>query len=191
MKRELNRVAVFPESWRSNPVLDLMEEAIAARGAQFKRAGSDYLSFGWLWRQRGKIDILHFHWLEYHYRRLTRASSWVALAKFCAKVGFARVLRYRVVWSMHNLVPHERETLRLDSVAIRWMAAVANAVIVHCEEGRRLLGEVYGRRNGIFKAYLGHYIDVHGQAMERAEARDRLGIARRARCCSSSARPAI
>jgi beta-1,4-mannosyltransferase len=178
MRREPNRVVIFPESWRSNPVIDLMEDALMARGVQFARAGSDYLSFGWLWRQRGKINILHFHWLEYHYRRPTRTGSWLALAKFCAKVAFARILRYRVVWSMHNLVPHERETLRLDSVGIRWMTAVANAVIVHCNEGRRLLAECYGRSSRVFRAYLGHYVDVYPQAVERAEARDRLGIDR-------------
>lgn len=173
----MTRAAFLPESWRGNPVLDLMEQALETQGVEVVRLGTDYLGVRWLWRRRKEVDVLHFHWLQYHYRRDSAPASWWALGRFGAKLLFIRLCGYRLVWTMHNLLPHERAGWGIDRLAALLMAHLARSVVVHCEEGRRALWRTHRRRRRAFVAYLGPMTGPQATEMTRADARARLGIA--------------
>ena len=172
------RVAVFPSSAqsRANPILDLMEEPLKRRGVVFVNPGSDYLSGKWLLRNRKSVDVLHFHWTQYHYLGASRRESWSRMLRFNAKLILARLLGYRVVWTMHNTLPHERPYPEVDWISRLCTAHTAHSVIVHCEEGRRQLWQRFRRRRQVVIAYHGNYVQAYPNTISRLEARRLLGV---------------
>lgn len=171
------RFSFFPSSttWRTNPYLDLLQTALEEQGAVFVPPDSDYLTWRWLLRQRGRVDVLHFHWIQYQYAFGRR--PWFDLLRFLGKLALARTLGYRLVWTAHNLLPHESEHPRLDWLARLFMTHVSHTVIVHCEEGRRQLAARFKRREGVIQSVLGTYQVTLNRLIDKKDARRQLGLA--------------
>lgn len=76
--------------------------------------------------------ILHIHWM-YSFKLPGGNSTLSLRAAFSTSMTFlslAKLLRYRIVWTAHNVLPHE--TITSDDLAVRRkLARVADAVIVH------------------------------------------------------------
>ena len=161
------RVAFFPNSWRANPYLDLLEGGLRQMGVDVYPAEVDRPFRRWAYLHRLEIDVMHFHWLAYIYQRDSYRQSVTSLLRFVAQLSYARYLGYRIVWTMHNLYPHERRYQHLDRWARQLMLRYADAVLVHCEAAKALLRESFGREHGVFVAALGNYIGVHQDADRR------------------------
>lgn len=170
------RVSFFPSSshWDVNPSLALLRRALQAQGATLVKPPGDGLGLRWLWGQRGQVDVLHFHWIQYHYRLLGQPGSVWALAKFAAKLLLARLLGYRLVWTLHNVLPHERARGRLDEQA-RWlMAQLAHVVLVYCAAGREA-APAHARRK-VWVTGRGAYNELPFPPIEPTAARAELGL---------------
>jgi glycosyltransferase involved in cell wall biosynthesis len=103
-------------------------------------------------------------------------ASWITLVKFVFKVITARILGYRLIWTLHNLLPHEREYPLIDQMAGFILAHFANSIIALCEEGRSQLIQKYHRSNNVITGYLGHYIGIYPDRISRSEARSKLNL---------------
>lgn len=147
------RVAWFPRTadLAGNPYWSLLQQNLEASGITF--ADSHHSAFTqrrWLWGQRGRVQVLHFHFIQPHYAADERA-SWRRLRKFTLDLLLARLLGYRLVWTMHDFLPTwPLSPAWVERLARRIMAALAHDVIVHCEEGRRLLARHFGRRRRVW-----------------------------------------
>lgn len=170
------KAATFPESWRSNPFLELLESHMADLGVEYQKVGSDYLSARWIWRNRSKIEILHFHWLQYHYLRNNAIASWIALLKFCLQILFAKICGYRIVWTAHNIRPHEQPYRFLDQAGFYLFSLLANSIVTLCENTRSLIREKFHRSERVFCGYHGNYLDIYPNHISRIEAKERLGV---------------
>ena len=171
-------VAFFPNNprWDANPYLPLLRQALIGEGVDVVAARGDYLSARRLWADRHRIDVLHFHWIQYHYLVAPRQGSASVLISFVRNLVWARALGYRIVWTMHNVMPHEPVPGKLDLIA-RWaMIWLADAVLVLCEAGRQELAHRFGRRRGVYTASLGTYVGAHPSGITRAEARAELDL---------------
>lgn len=154
------------------------------RGLQARHIGfdlptdesGDFLSARWLRHNAGRVNLLHFHWTHYHYTAETWLRSAVELAKFVGKIALARRLGYRIVWTMHNYLPHERTYPLLHFAERFLMARLAHAVIVHCEHGRTLLREKLLRRQAVFVLPLGDFGPYLRPLPDRDDARKKLQI---------------
>lgn len=173
------RVAFLPESnrWRINPYLDLLASSLRELGVDVEYIGSDYLSGRWLIQHRRTVDVLHFHWIQYHYVRGDSHGVWRNLIGFVGRIMLARLLGYRLVWTAHNLLPHELAQGNIDVVARRAMVLLAHRVLVLCEAGRQQLAERFGRRKGVCVTPHGHYIGAYPVGSSRTQARTNLGLA--------------
>jgi glycosyltransferase involved in cell wall biosynthesis len=86
------------------------------------------------------------------------------------------------VWTAHDAINHEGRHPSLDHLCRRWTSAVAGAIIVHCEEARRVIAERFavGRQDKLRVVPHGHYLDRYarsGPAVEdRRAARAALGL---------------
>ena len=177
--------------WRENPYLDLLEDALRALGVETSADEHDGLSWRWLLEQRGAVDVLHFHWLHYHYDRDTwRQSSW-ALAKFTSKLMLAKALRYRIVWTAHNLQPHEPRHPGLDRLCRLAVCRLADHVIVHGEQVRFQLGARFGRRRNVHVLPHPNYVGVYPDPIDQEAARRQLALDRTNRVflCFGALRP--
>lgn len=173
------RVAFYPHLsiYQGNPYWKLLAEALAPLGVELVDQ-PDPLNLQWRWlvEQRGQVQALHFHFLKPHYDGADGWASLPRLARFMGKTVLARMLGYRLVWTVHNLKPHER--LRpdwVDNVAARWMAWLAHVLIVHCDKAARLVRESLRPWGQIRVLSHPSYTKAYPQNVTKAEARSRLG----------------
>jgi glycosyltransferase involved in cell wall biosynthesis len=118
------------------------------------------------------IDLLHVHWPE-----------WVAFDDLAAHEELLRLLRERgvpIVWTAHNLTPHERRPDVYDPIYAAWAREV-EAVIHHSEWGKdRMLARYqFGNRCRHEVIPHGHFGGLWTDAglPDRATAEAKLGLA--------------
>ena len=167
-------VASFPPAIAQNPYQRLLYEQLARHG--FPSAPAPRLKLGWLWRNRRSVRLLHFHWPQgYYAHRSGTALSLLRVMLFAARLSAARALGYRVVWTVHQLYPHERNSPLVDRLGTRALAASASLLIAHdqatADDVRRELGatvEIVPHAS---------YVGVYPQGSPREEVRAELGLA--------------
>ena len=133
-------------SSNENPYGALLVEALQKRGLiverlQYQARDDDahVVDAGWLWCNRGRFQALHLHWIFGVYLADSVLLAWLRLIRFAARLLLARLLGYRVVWTLHNLLPHERPYRGIDVAGRLVMAVLASAIICHCEFARSLV----------------------------------------------------
>src|SRR5262249_51713199 len=117
-------IAAFPRRVEANPYCELLYDHVERLGVDVLEGRS---GVRWLLAHRGRVRVLHFHWPERHFDR-RRAGS--ALG-FAVRLLLARALGYRLVWTVHNLAPHDGTNAgdRLVRAVLRRTATL----VVHCE----------------------------------------------------------
>ena len=169
-----------------NPYGGLLVEALQKHGLTFERleyrsapvGDRDAAAVGavWLWRNRGRVRLLHFHWTAGFYAANRALGAWLRLLRFSLLVAFARLLGYRIVWTLHNLLPHERPHRGVDVASRFALALLAHAIICHCEYARRAFRRRFWRRRNIHVIPHGSFMAPYPNQISRAEARERLGL---------------
>jgi glycosyltransferase involved in cell wall biosynthesis len=107
-----------------------------------------------------------------HLARSLRLLLAVLLGLVWAKVGGCRV-----VYTVHNLDPHEQVFPLLNRIANRTVFALADAVHVHDEEARRSTVRAYRRRDRIYVIPHGSYVGAYLNNCTKQEARGLLNLA--------------
>ena len=163
---------------RTNPYGPSLAEAMEELGVEFEF--SEQLDCRWLMERRKEIQILHLNWPSYEYKRARREDGlavvfWLWLA-FIGRLVFARLLGYRVVWTMHNLYPHNTRFRLLDVLCRRALCWLCNGIIVHCLHARDLAAQHFRRTKRVYVIPHGHFVGVYPNEISRQEARQRLGI---------------
>ncbi len=111
----------------------------------------------------GDIDVFHLHWPE-----------WIAFDDLDEHVRIIETLRLHkvpIVWTAHNLTPHDKRPEVFDPVYACWAAAAA-AVIHHSNSGMRRMLDRYS-----FASTTRHEVIPHGHFGElwnRADTPDRV-----------------
>ena len=174
------RVAWFPKTadLAGNPYWPRLQAELEALGVEFETShASCWTARRWLLDHRKSVDVLHFHFVQPQYMGSDERASLQRLLKFTSDLLLARLLGYRIVWTVHDLMPtwpkEPRWVERLARYVIAWLA---HDVIVHCQEARRLLRSYFGRTWRVWVLPLPSYADVHPNDVSAAEARQRLQI---------------
>jgi beta-1,4-mannosyltransferase len=166
-------------SW--NPYLRLLYGHLAAQG--FEAVWGPQFSLEWLWRTRSKVGLLHFHWPEslYRYGRgpagLRPLLSWAKLALFATRLAAARLLGYRLVWTIHQVFPHESFDRALERRGARILARSCDLLVAHDEwTAEQARSELESRQKEIVVVPHGSYIDAYPKGRSRTEVRSELGL---------------
>jgi glycosyltransferase involved in cell wall biosynthesis len=165
-----------------NPYQRLLSAALREAGwetvllATERRRSS--LLRGW-WRA-GRPPVVHLHWAHDFLGGSRGRPRRATVLWFSLQLRLLALLGVRLVWTAHNLTGHEGEGEKREVEAHRRLVERADAVIVHCEDARRLLVETYRPSDRAAArvhvvphgSYVGHYADE----LDQAEARRRLGV---------------
>jgi beta-1,4-mannosyltransferase len=163
-----------------NPYLDLLYTHLAAEGVQRVSGGS--LRASWLIRHRSDVQVLHIHWPESLYRfhrgpaALRPALSWPKLAAFAARLRLAHALGYRIVWTVHQVDPHERAARGLDTLGARVLASSADILVAHDDATAEQVHRLPGGPRQVTVVPHGSYIGVYPAGRTRQVMRAELGI---------------
>ncbi len=160
---------------RLNPYVRLLQTALLEAGVPCSTVGE----LGPLHSPLapGVANILHLHWLEVLYSAPTRGRAIRRLATVLAGLAWVKVRGGKIVYTVHNLHPHEQDAPALNRVANAALSALVDALHVHDEEAKRGAARVYGRPERIYVIPHGSYVGAYPNDCTRQEARARLGLA--------------
>ncbi len=120
--------------------------------------------------------MVHLHWIDLQYGAPSLARSLRLLMRTLAGIGWAKAKGCAVVYTVHNLEPHERSFPWLDRAANHILFRWVDALHVHDEEARSRLIAAYGRQRGVYVIAHGSYIGAYPNQCTPQEARARLGL---------------
>jgi glycosyltransferase involved in cell wall biosynthesis len=130
------RVACIPASGEHS----YLQSLYGALSAHDVRVTIDGASFddAFLQQHRDEFELLHLHWPEHLWGagRLSKRERLRGVAGFWRFLRTARRLRIPVIWSLHNLQPHEGGDW-IDAIGYRLLARHSALVICHDQSARR------------------------------------------------------
>lgn len=130
----------------------------------------------WLESNRKDFEVLHFNWPHHFYRGDDLQTTIKRYSQFAENLEFAKRIGYRIVWTMHNLYPHERPFPEVDHMGRLLISRAADAVIAHCNFAAELARKTFYRRHNLHVIPHGNFIDVYPNEVTRQEGRKQLGI---------------
>jgi glycosyltransferase involved in cell wall biosynthesis len=169
------RVALIPAPGRdAHPYINLLTAAYTDLGVEFvqpKRVGPGLAG-------RNRPDLVHLHWVEYLVRAPGgRARTAARNASLHAGLLSWRARRVGIVWTVHNLRPHEEKNPWLENAAMHATARLAHRLIAHSEHARERVREVYGEGRKIEVIPIGDFSGPYPDPRRgRDELRAALGI---------------
>lgn len=174
-------IASFPPVLTTNPYQRLLYGELRAHG--FNVVEDSALRSGWLWRVRRRVGVLHFHWPQSYWRlargprKLRVALSYLTLARFAARLGAARALGYRIVWTVHQVYPHEIANRRLDRLGALALARMSHLLLVHDDATAEVAERELGRSaRKLAVVPHGSYVGVYKKGRARHDVRKELGL---------------
>jgi len=170
------KVVFFPNSsvWDNNEFYLNLKTSIIKNEVEILEGVGDHLDLNWLFKNKGVVDVLHFHWIQYHYMSNEEWSVKKLLA-FSSKLILARLAGYKIVWTVHNLYPHDTKNKLIDFIARKVVLGVSNSVIVMTEKAKGLIREEFGRKKKIFTIPHGrYYFDL--QDIDTDQVRDKYEL---------------
>ncbi len=171
------RVACIPAS-TDHPYLLCLYGALSAHDVRVTIDGIPFED-AFLQQHRHDFDLLHLHWPE-HLWGGGRLSKWKRLrgiGGFWRFLRTARRLRIPVIWSLHNLQPHEGGDW-IDAIGYWLLARHSALVICHDQSARREFLLRYPSAGGdLVVMRLGTFTSAWPEPGNRADTRSRLGLA--------------
>lgn len=172
------RVCITP-AVVGNPYQELLADALRRCGAQVRYA--DRPTLGYIFKADPSYDVVHLHWPEFILGSNAKGPfadirTIAAAGRLLTVLALARLRRVRVVWTVHNLVPHEARRPRGDLVISRMIAGLVSVVLAHSRHAARQVADAY-HCGKVGVAFHGNYIGYYPPARRgRALMRRELGI---------------
>lgn len=147
-QREKSNNVIYGPDWsNSNPYQKLLYKSLRNKYNAFSTGFSpQQISKEYLLTKYVSNGILHLHWLHPFYDQTSIESGY----KFIDIINFAKVLGYRIIWTAHNLMPHETtETNELVHLAVRdAITELSDHILVHDERAEKSLLEKFEKAVG-------------------------------------------
>jgi glycosyltransferase involved in cell wall biosynthesis len=175
------KVLFMPDYSAANPYQRELAAALRKAGVAVIMAnGTTPLSILELAKGRDRPDIVHLHWPEVFWIvGGRRRSAWNAV-RFLGTLLVLKARGVRLVWTIHNLVEHERRHVRLEYPVNAALARLCDGLIVHCEHARQAAKAAFHLSAGAMQRTAiiphGHYMSVYKNEMSRAAARAALQL---------------
>lgn len=166
----------IPANLPTNPIFDRLYKPLAkqANDLTIKRLRPRYalpaLLFG-----RG-TRILHLHFFDELTQRPSQISSVIRSIALLIVLFILKLRGVRLVWTAHNLEPHELFFPFWGFLTYRCVARWSDAIIAHSESARQELEARYGPLPHCRVIPLGNYVGQYGPIRNQEESRALLGL---------------
>lgn len=122
-----------------------------------------------------EVKIVHYHWLDPCIKATGRITTIIKNICFLLEVMIIRLFGKRIVWTVHNLLPHDTEYKKILIYFIRLFVKFTDAIIVHSNYARQLIvNELDADISKIRIIPHGNYINNYKNTVSRDEARKKL-----------------
>lgn len=157
-------VAVIPDMRDTNPYQRLLASALEDRGLTVRFPGEFGGSRPLLRAATfGGFDVLHIDWIHPYVVGSSPLKSALRGIIFVMKVLLVRLLRKRVVWTVHNINSHDSTVARVEREVGRALAMVSHRLIVHHPPAEHIVRTWFrvSSPSKVVVAPHGNYIDVY------------------------------
>ena len=180
MNRSALSVVTVPDRPDVNPYQQLLRDALVRHGTRV--SGLRYLTPRSAAETAEHADVVHLHWIEHVIgdpgpgpRRLPLLAA--RSGRLVLALRALRRLGVPVVWTIHNLRPHERRIRWLDSGLQRHVFRACDSAIVHSDYARTRVEKELGGRTPVAVVRHGNYEGVYPpERRSRAELRRALRL---------------
>ncbi len=166
-------IAHFVPFWGVNPYQRLLIHRLEEVGVEVRK-WADMKEFSSL---SGKLnpgsEVVHLHWIPYF--------GWTRLPQLLAyrrRLRGVRTSGAPVVWTAHNLVPHQSRCLAFDLLLTKQVVKAAEVVVCHSEAARlelkRYLGECVLHKSRVIPH--GNFSDCYPNLVSRREAKAKFRV---------------
>jgi glycosyltransferase involved in cell wall biosynthesis len=164
-----------------NPYQQELADALADQGVAVRKGDhTEYLPI--LGRLRnGRPDVVHLHWLDNLLVSHNPVLSVLLGLRLLVELVVCRLLGIGVVWTVHNVLDHERSQPRLELRFRKLAARVCDTLVVHSDCARGRVVDAYdlptgGRGPAVVVVPHGHFLDSYPDEVSRETAREWLGV---------------
>jgi len=119
------------------------------------------------------FKLIHIHWPSFGMRLPSKINQAASYYIFLFTLKWLVLLRYRTVWTVHNVLPHESKTTN-DLLCMQKLSFIADAKIVHSKLSLHQMDELGLSTNNTFVIPHGNYIGVYNDEVSRRHARAQL-----------------
>jgi glycosyltransferase involved in cell wall biosynthesis len=132
----------------------------------------------WLLAHRRGVDYLHLNWPSFLYAGQSAMRSLYGFARFIVLLLLTRLCGIRLLWTAHNLYPHDRNRIALlDWLARKIVVSLSSRVFVHGESAALVVKREFpGTRKKLTIIPHGNWIGFYPDGCSRMAARTRLKL---------------
>jgi len=155
-----------------NPYNALLYAALEKQGAEIEEYSHARLLMK-------RYDVLHYHWPDGYINHPFLPKAIWRMGVLSAALFICALRKTAIVWTVHNLMPHDARHPRLARKFLLFFAGRCRGLIFPSRYSRDEFIQFYplkGRMPFHAITSLGHYRPVYPPKMERGEARRLLGI---------------
>jgi beta-1,4-mannosyltransferase len=123
-------------------------------------------------------DVIHFHWLQVYFLGKSKFRGFILFILFLFQFSIIKLYRIPIVWTVHNLVNHEKKSLILDRIVSTLVAKTAKSIIAHSESAKKRISEYFKGidANKIMVINHGHFLDDYESDLSKSQARTALSL---------------
>ncbi len=168
------KVLQIPAWTIENPFVEELQSALRQEGCSSRTSEELSEIFRSLFWERPQA--IHLHWFEFLFSDSVR-ESYIRAATFCLLLSAHKLLGARIIWTVHNLEPHQPIHPRL-TILTRWiLSKLCSQVISLSHSGLPSIQKVLGLSHKKAKVIPhGHYIESYPNQTTKSESRRLLGI---------------
>jgi beta-1,4-mannosyltransferase len=171
-----NLIAIYPFV-ETNPYQTLLSDALEKLGYSILKLPRIDSRFPLqLLSQCRDASVVHFHWIEHLYRARIRLFSPVRTVVFLAILVVLRSRGTRIVFTLHNLAPHDAKWQWLHLLVQDLIIKLSNATIVHSRPALDVACKRFGSRRKFQVISHGRYDGFYPNRVSRTEARSLLNV---------------
>ena len=166
-------ILAFPAS--GIPYVDCLYPALQSCGVEVREG---IFAGRWLLANLRDVDYVHIHWPNFFYSRPRILSTFHGFGLFLFLLVLARWRGVRIIWTVHNLQPHDPCIIPgLDAAASWLLIRLATRFFVHGMSAEREVLDRFPRMAGrIVVIDHGHWQDLYPDTIGRDAARRKLSI---------------
>jgi beta-1,4-mannosyltransferase len=136
------KIAFYPFDTSGNKYIEIMKECISMNGFEVLDLKSVFNNKKLL----KEVDYVHFNWFESIY-----TNSYASFIKnFIKKMSILIWLLYnkrKIVWTMHNKMPHSTYSFYMSRFLMRFIAKHAYKIVIHSSQSKEALYEITNNKN--------------------------------------------
>jgi beta-1,4-mannosyltransferase len=159
---------------QTNPYGNLLADALGRVGMDVSY--ETILDEAFLHERAGQLHALHLHWPSHEYRGPDAVATRSQMHRMVQRLELARALGFGVVWTAHNIMPHDPAYSGIDREFRVALCQVASAIIAHCDQAAEAVRREFAAAAPIFVIPHGNFIGVLPASVTREEARADAGI---------------